>query len=435
MIAATIGKMFLNAYNKKYGSDYDAQSFFVEIFYPLFFGKEKNMLFAGNTPLGNPSIKNKYSNFQELREYRLKRLMEKIAKGDADGGVAIDFPSPDYCSKNSGQVTNMQIPLEKNDIYYSWIGNGLGIGLGSGKDELTILFMDSNILLDIYEGWKYYRLALENNEGLKEYQIHAWNAQWVTHLYDEIAYDEDQPLANFHPYISDKNNIRIEPIKWTKVLFHIATHCKKERLTAYIYRISKENSTIGIIPFELGQITKPMHIYRKLFGLNKRISAPIWESQYGFKEACTFGAIGIKVIEPKGLRPYMTGSARSPSIPKAPNSEEQTIKYYVYETWLLAMLNNNDLWDKSQKLALMLVEASTDKSKVLSTKSKNVVEDVLSTYNKKQFVAAITSVIPLIEDSTALKEIVKDIHEMPNDNVPYFTTLVRFQFAMLNKNK
>lgn len=178
-----------------------------------------------------------------------------------------------------------------------------------------------------------------------------------------------------------------------------------------------------------------MHIYRKLFGLNKRISAPIWESQYGFKEACTFGAIGIKVIEPKGLRPYMTGSARSPSIPKAPNSEEQTIKYYVYETWLLAMLNNNDLWDKSQKLALMLVEASTDKSKVLSTKSKNLVEDVLSTYNKKQFVAAITSVIPLIEDSTALKEIVKDIHEMPNDNVPYFTTLVRFQFAMLNKNK
>lgn len=131
----------------------------------------------------------------------------------------------------------------------------------------------------------------------------------------------------------------------------------------------------------------------------------------------------------------MTGSARSPSIPKAPNSEEQTIKYYVYETWLLAMLNNNDLWDKSQKLALMLVEASTDKSKVLSTKSKNLVEDVLSTYNKKQFVAAITSVIPLIEDSTALKEIVKDIHEMPNDNVPYFTTLVRFQFAMLNKNK
>ena len=116
MIAATIGKMFLNAYNKKYGSNYDAQSFFVEIFYPLFFGKEKSMLFAGNTPLGNPSIKNKYSNFQELREYRLKLLMEKIAKGDADGGVAIDFPSSDYCSKNSGQVTNMQIPLEKNDI-------------------------------------------------------------------------------------------------------------------------------------------------------------------------------------------------------------------------------------------------------------------------------------------------------------------------------
>lgn len=56
-------------------------------------------------------------------------------------------------------------------------------------------------------------------------------------------------------------------------------------------------------------------------------------------------------------------------------------------------------------------------------------------YKIKEFGRRCSSVIPLIEDSTALKEIVKDIHEMPNDNVPYFTTLVRFQFAMLNKNK
>lgn len=56
MIASNIGRKFLVAYNARYGTDYDAKTFFVEVFYPLFFDHPKYLMTAGNSPLENPKI-------------------------------------------------------------------------------------------------------------------------------------------------------------------------------------------------------------------------------------------------------------------------------------------------------------------------------------------------------------------------------------------
>lgn len=95
------------------------------------------------------------------------------------------------------------------------------------------------------------------------------------------------------------------------------------------------------------------------------------------------------------------------------------------------MLNNEDLWDKSQELAELLNEASTDKDKSISTKRRNLVETMLGASNKKQFIAAATEVIPFIGKTNEFKDIVKEVHSMPTDNVPYFLTLLRFQYKTL----
>ena len=50
MITATIGKIFLEAYNKKFGSSYDAKSFFVDVYYPLFFDSNKYLQWIQNSP-------------------------------------------------------------------------------------------------------------------------------------------------------------------------------------------------------------------------------------------------------------------------------------------------------------------------------------------------------------------------------------------------
>lgn len=94
------------------------------------------------------------------------------------------------------------------------------------------------------------------------------------------------------------------------------------------------------------------------------------------------------------------------------------------------MLNNDELWEKSQKLASLLKEASCDKEKSVSTKRGNMVNTVLESVNKKQFVASVTEIKPFLtdDDKRVMTEIVKDVHLMPSDNVPYFLTLVRFQY-------
>lgn len=48
--------MFLDAYNEREGTHYDARTFFTEIFCPLFFDHHKYMMTAGNSPLENPKI-------------------------------------------------------------------------------------------------------------------------------------------------------------------------------------------------------------------------------------------------------------------------------------------------------------------------------------------------------------------------------------------
>ena len=88
----------------------------------------------------------------------------------------------------------------------------------------------------------------------------------------------------------------------------------------------------------------------------------LWGTAIGFKTACTYGAIGIKAMEPKGLRDYVyTKGDNVPKQPKTPKNEDEQINFNVYKIWILAMLNNDELWEKSQEMDELLNEASSDK--------------------------------------------------------------------------
>lgn len=95
------------------------------------------------------------------------------------------------------------------------------------------------------------------------------------------------------------------------------------------------------------------------------------------------------------------------------------------------MLNNDALWEKSLELAELLNEASSDEDKSISTKRKNLVEAMLKATNKKLFVEAATEIVRYISKRDEFTGIVKEIHSMPADIVPYFLTLLRFQYETL----
>lgn len=438
MITSNIGKIFLDAYNEEYGTNYDARGFFLEQFYPLFFDQSKYMMTAGNSPLENPKLswddmikgKKPYET-PEQRKSRFEKLINKIDESEADASIARGYASLDVTATTSGQVTDMKLPNSQEEIYTSWIGDALGIGVQGG---FSILFSKKEILLDIFKGWKLYRESLNKTSMLKGNQINTWNGQWLSHYYDDRVYDEKMPLAGYNPYNTNKDGlINIDTQTWTKILIGISRKYDNSQLLGYIYSIGQTNTTIGFVPFDLSQIRRPIHLYKKIFGMhNSRNAEDLWGTAHGFKTACTYGGIGIKAMEPKGLQDYVYPKGnKDPKQPKAPKNENEQINFNVYKIWILAMLNNDDLWEKSQELAELLNEASCNKDKSISTKPKNLVEAMLNATNKKLFVEAATEVIPFINKIDEFKGIVKEIHSMPTDNVPYFLTLLRFQYKTL----
>ena len=84
MIAANIGKTFLEAYNEKNKSNYTAKAFFVEKYYEAFYNHNKYLMSAGNSPLENPKISwNKMRSGQipyEIVEKRNERFTKTIQK-------------------------------------------------------------------------------------------------------------------------------------------------------------------------------------------------------------------------------------------------------------------------------------------------------------------------------------------------------------------
>ena len=162
------------------------------------------MMTAGNSPLENPKLSwddmikgKKPFETPEQRKIRFEKLIKKIEESEADASIARGYASLDVTATTSGQVTDLKLPNSQEEIYTSWIGDALGIGVQGG---FSILFSNKEILLDIFEGWKLYRTSLNETTMLKGNQINTWNGQWLSHYYDTREYDADMPLAGYNPF-------------------------------------------------------------------------------------------------------------------------------------------------------------------------------------------------------------------------------------------
>jgi hypothetical protein len=432
MIATNIGKTFLNAYNEKFKKEYSAKQFFVEIYYEMFYNHNKYMMSAGNSPLENPKISwDKMRNGQisyetiEKRKDRFDKTITKIEGGLVDASIAIGYPAFDITATTSGQITNLDLPLKKEEVYLSWIGSGLGIGVQSG---LSMFFDNKQILLNLFEGWQLYRDYLNQTSQLRGNQINTWNGQWLAHRYNKMVYDEINPTASFSPFDTTKDGMEIRTQSWTKVLLGISRNFPDTLETAYVYSLGQTNITVGFIPFELPKIRMPYELYAKYFGTtDKGIVENLFGTAIGFTTACQMGVIGVNALEPDSFKDYF----KNGKIPAY--KEENEINFNTYQIWLLAMLNNEQLWEKSLSIAKQLIEYKAKEEKS-STKRKTAVETLLTSTKRKLF---LENLIPLLteEGCNNFEEIGKIVHFMPEDNFPYFSTLIRFQYARLNKIK
>jgi len=427
MIAANIGKIFLDAYNEKFKSNYTAKEFFVEKYWSLFYNNEKYMQWITNSAFNPGNHLGDMSS--EGRKSKLMNLIKSIKESKFDEKNVIGFSISDLTGTTSGQVTNLELPIKENEAYLSWIGSGFGIDL----DGFSILIPNVQILLDIFEGWCLYRAYLNKTLHLKGNQIDAWNSQWLIHRYNNRTYDPNDSSALFNPLEVNKDGkMVIGKLPWSKVLFGLSKEYPSLTFTSYVYKLgfNTPNVTIGFIGMHLPKLKYITDLYEKYFGTtNKLLAESFFGTEMSFTKACEMGAIGVNAMEPKGFRECF----KKGIIPKyKANVEEKSINFNTYLIWLLAMLNNEKLWDTSREIALQLIKfkAGAEKSR---TNRKTDVENLLSSTTSKQF---LQNLIPLIEEEkevTNFEEIGKLVHLMPNDNFPYFSTLIRFQFAILNK--
>jgi hypothetical protein len=436
MIAINVGRTFLNAYNEQFNKTYTAKEFFEDVFFPLFFDHEKYMQWVTNSPFVQ-GIKKGVAPTAEERKLKLQTLVEKISENEADASIAIGFPSLDLTASTSGQITSMSLPLKENDVYLSWIGGGFGIGVQGG---LSMFFENKQILLDLFDGWQVYRDYLNNTPQLRGNQINTWNGQWLSHRYNKMTYDVHNPTASFNPFGVAKNgDLEVNTQSWTKVLLGIARNFPDTLETAYVYSLGQTNITVGFVPFELPKIRMPYELYSKYFGTtNNSLIENLFGTAIGFTKACQMGVIGANALEPKGFKDCLEKGV----IPKYNNSdEEKKINFNTYLIWLLAMLNNEQLWEQSQQIAITLSEYSKKKADTAfpmqksgaKTDKKREVDALLSAVNKKQFIDGLTTIVYGSEDVDKLAQIAEILNTMPLDNVPYFLTLIRFQYAIINK--
>ncbi len=455
---------------QKFNCYEDALIFFTENFIKtkgFFIQKDTNKI----SKKGIEIIKTLNENEREkLLDDFNKKAQNAVKNNEFDGSIAIGFPASEIERTStqlksnfqvaSGQVTDISIQYKVDDIYASWIGNGLGIGVDGGY---TIFFDNQYILYSLFEGWKIYRELLEditvNHQGK---QVDTWNGQWLACRYDKYYNNENDyaSLQNFIPFNSnDDGSISIATVSWSKIMFKISSSIKQKEIIGFIGNFAKTNKTLGFYPFYFAEAKTLIKYYRVLFGDQAAIDdAKDYELIYGkyIKRACELGSIGLQALEPKDLRKYFGNDANlkliKPSI-KLKNGEleadfqsrrekaekkdyDNIITYRTYKTWLLAMITKNK--EESLEYTAEVANAlHAYRSEATKNDRKNLIQsELLVAKSKKTFLDALTTVIKEVDTSSLelFKELRDRVHLMSAEDFGYFVVLLKFDYAYAERN-
>jgi len=435
MYTSVVGRKFVSGYNTRNGTNITAKEYFEEILFPLFFDHPKYLQSSTNTPLFQVIAQKKTSD-PAARQKAFMQLASKIssyAHGEEkipDMSFAVGYGSADPDGTTSGQLTTMNLALEEEDLYASWIGAACGIGIAGGFNILT----ENNLLLELLEeGWPLYREYVNQNEDIDN-KVETWNGVWLAHRLNK-DFDKKRPKANFNPIsVTKKNEIKMERPEWSKLIFLFSGLLPDQSLYAYIYYLGKSNKTIGFFTISLREVSRLSDMYTLLYGkidgLSNKDLASIYQTAYGLSLACErFSVIGLRALEPKDLRKYMyANNGKQPAPLKWDKKNE--ITYHLYITWITAMLNDEELINLAEETAVMLTEYAAGGKKGLMKRFQEVENFLKSGNNRNDAINKLTDM--MIEErglqSTISKVVSAITKDIARDNLMYFLTLIRFNF-------
>jgi hypothetical protein len=456
MIAATIGKTFLKTFNEKTGKNYSAKEFFEKEYFECFYNHPKYMQWITNSPFVQMKAGQKPDLLKpEERLEKLNGLHEKIEDGECDASIAIGFPASEVkeFATTSGLVSDIKPVLDKEDVYYSWIGGGLGVGIAGGY---SIFFDEPEILFELYKGWQAYRKLLNDRSlsSMRGNQINTWNGQWLSYTFNK-HFREDFDFTHLHnrnAISMSEKLIEVNTISWSELFFEISNKFSQKIITGYVYSLGQTNKTLGFYPFNFEKANTLRKYYATLFGEQAAIAeAKDYEALFGIhiKRACELGAIGLQALEPKDLRKYFGNDSNLKLVkPKLNNDEEKNhkalqkdyeniITFRTYKTWLLAMITKNK--EESLEYTAEVARALHEyRDKASKNDRKNLIDkELLSAKSKKQFLDALVTIIKEAEKELLqiFKELRDKVHLMSAEDFGYFVVLLKFDYAFEERER
>jgi len=430
MIASTIGKTFLKAYNEKYKTEHTAKSLFEEVFFELFYNDEKYLQWVTNSPFVQGIKKGNPPNKEERLE-KLKKLKEKINAGATDASVAIGYSSTDILASTSGQVSNLKIKQDEEELYASWIGGGFGIGVKGG---FSFYINKPEVLMLLFEGWSFYRNFLSETPKLRPNQIDTWNGQWLAHVTSK-RFITDKPLVDFEPFKTAKEGvIELETQLWVKIIFGLARILPNQTLNAYIFSLGQTNKTVGFIPIILPKIRKPLQLYKKLFGESQYLKYSdkiehFFGNKNSFYLACERGAIGVSALQPYEIKQLLFKPDKK--LKYDATNEDHVVSFQTYITWILVMLNNEDLFKLSEEITQLFLDYESTAERGKTTKS-NAIKKLLESKSSDGFLNELLKVTEQAtsEESIKLLALIEEVNKLRNDNFKRFLILLKLQYTI-----
>lgn len=434
MYTSFIGKQFLKIYNNKTASDYTAERFFEEKFFPIFFNDERHLMHVGNSPFFQKPKKEDVTKHGTKPLAQFENLKTKISKDEPNMSFFVGYAASGTKESTSGQVTSLEeLAIEPEEIYASWIGQALAVGVSGGN---VFLLNEDEVLWQLYLGWSVYRKYIDQTNNVKDKQIETWNGQWINFILSD-----DRNKSEFPDLPTSKalGKLAISTISWSKVLFSLSHLIPQKEVIIYAYGLSQMNTTLGFIKIFLPEFNKLIEYRYSLIDFkefneldNREIEN--FETFYNFRVACQRGNIGLNALEPKGLRQYMPKGSVLYAQGKEFNfnNENDYFLYELYQNWIMATLNKTKLLELASDLAGYLKGMEEEKTDRGKSAISRVSQEIRESKTVKAFIEKLTEALPLMDDDIeATREIVKVVLEMPSDNFPLFITLVRFEYNYL----
>ncbi len=438
MYTSYIGKRFVSIYNERTSKNLSAREFFEEHVFEQFFNHEKYFKWVVNSPFVQSfGKKDKPASFKDGQKKRLMKLLHKIEHEPIDSHFAIGFPAADITEDTSGQVSNLAVSTETEDIFASWIGAGFGLKVAGDQ---VWLINDDEILWTIFEGWKNYRMFLNSNGvDLKPNDIDAWNSVWLQFSFDPDKISPRFMLPEYSEVISKgklKGIRALKPPSWIRLLFFLAVHFPGKELMVYSSRyVSKKQKaeTIGFIKLVLPEIQRFLEVFKTIIQKSKVVSnvrlLDVYESEFSIERAAQLGVIGLRAIEPKDLRNYVSGiSVPSPSI---------EFTNLIYRTWIIAMLNKPELLALAREVAQWLFDYQTNSSRGTRNTRDQHIKEVLETKNREPLLEALIKIAESDPMKAEFVQVVKDkiMQDIASDNIRLFVYLVRIDYNAAKSKK